>query len=100
MKAPNNIIWFDRKFEFVLPVEMYPIVVESRAVVSALTHVVASHSLVRIEIAGLFRETRRASKPCISRMLTTLLNTGKAAFRCRAARVLEANRRFCSQLSL
>jgi len=28
MKAPNSIIWFDRKFGFILPVEMYPIVVE------------------------------------------------------------------------
>lgn len=28
MKAPNDMIWFDRKFDFVLPVEMYPIVVE------------------------------------------------------------------------
>lgn len=28
MKAPNDMIWFDRKFEFVLPVEMYPVVVE------------------------------------------------------------------------
>lgn len=28
MKTPNDMIWFDRKFEFVLPVEMYPVVVE------------------------------------------------------------------------
>ncbi len=28
MKTPNDIIWFDRKFEFVLPVEMYPVVIE------------------------------------------------------------------------
>ncbi len=28
MKAPNNMIWFERKFEFNLPVEMYPMVVE------------------------------------------------------------------------
>lgn len=28
MKAPNDMIWFDRLFEFDLPVEMYPMVVE------------------------------------------------------------------------
>jgi len=28
MKAPNNLIWFNRTFEFTLPVEMYPMVVE------------------------------------------------------------------------